>query len=305
MTKINLCICTYKRPGLLTDCLQSIGDIIIPSGTEVTVTVIDNDQARSAEALVIELTRTFLFKLYYHCESRRGIPYARNRAVEETHHLGSDYLVFIDDDEWVEPLWLDLLYCYCQKQGGNIVVSGAVISDFPDGTPDHISYFLSRKQKATGTLLGSCATNNVLVPIYLTKDLGLRFDETNPLAGGTDTIFFCEAVNIGVIIKKCAEALVHESVPKNRATLRWLSKRKVRGGITTAWREKQKGRSDLSIIISSCLNIVNNLFSAIAMLLRGKRRKRNRRWLRICGSFGVISGVLGLKVDSYKNIDGG
>ena len=304
MTKINLCICTYKRPGLLTDCLQSIGDIIIPSGTEVTVTVIDNDQTCSAEAFVSRLAKTFPFPLYYHCESRRGIPCARNRAVEETHRLGSDYLVFIDDDEWVEPLWLDLLYCYCQKQGGNIVVSGAVISDFPDGTPDHISYFLSRKQKATGTLLGSCATNNVLVPIYLTKDLGLRFDETNPLAGGTDTIFFCEAVNIGVIIKKCAEALVHESVPKNRATLRWLSKRKFRGGITVAWREKKNGHSTFSIVALTGRKLLRDLFLASIMFLIGKKLKRNKRWLKVCYRLGVLSGVLGLKVDSYKNIDG-
>jgi len=304
MPTINICICTYQRPKLLTACLQSLESVVVPSGTEVTVTVIDNDQTRSAEVLVTGLTDTFPFKIYYHCENKRGIPCARNRAIEETHHLGSDYLIFIDDDEWVEPLWLDKLYTYCQNQGGNIVVSGGVISEFPDKIPDDISHFLSRKQKPTGTLLGSCATNNVLVPISLTKDLGLRFDESNPLAGGTDTIFFHEAVKTGVVIKKCAEALVHEAVPENRANLRWLSKRKFRGGITVAWREKGNGHSTFSIVTLTGRKLLRDLFLASIMFLIGKKHERNKRWLKVCYRLGVLSGIFGLRIDSYKSVDG-
>ncbi len=304
MSKINICICTYKRPNLLSDCLKSLEAIVVPTGTEVTVTVIDNDQTRSAEVLVTGLIDTFPFKIYYHCENKRGIPCARNRAVEETHRLGSDYLVFIDDDEWVEPPWLDLLYGYCQEQGGDIVVSGAVISELPAGTPGYIRYIFNREQKPTGTLLGSCATNNVLVPIYLTKDLGLRFDESDPLAGGTDIKFFYEAVNAGVVIKRCAEVLVYESVPENRTTLRWLSRRKFRGGITKTWREKRSGCSSLSIIISSSLKLVIELFTTVIKLLRGKQHEWSRHWLKACRLLGRLFGVFGFKVDSYKNVDG-
>ena len=304
MSKINICICTYKRPKLLTNCLESLATIVVPSGTEVTVTVIDNDQTRSAELTVTKFIETFPFNIYYHCESKRGIPCARNRAVVETHQLGSDYLVFIDDDEWVEPLWLDILYTYCKNQGGDVVVSGSVISELPDGTPEHIRRFFNRKQKSTGTLLGQCATNNVLIPIHVTKSLGLRFDELNPLAGGEDIRFFYKAVQAGVAIKKCREALVHESIPENRTTLRWLSSRKFSGGITIAWREKQQGYSNFSIVTSSIFKLAIDLFTAGIMLLLGKKHKRSRHWLRACRSLGILSGVFGLKVDSYKNIDG-
>ena len=304
MPKINICICTYQRPKLLTECLQSLASIVVPSETEVTVTVIDNDQTGSAEIIVTGLIGAFPFNIYYHCEDKRGIPCARNRAVEETHLLGSDYLVFIDDDERVEPLWLDRLYTYCQNQGGNIVVSGSVISELPDETPDHIRHIFNRKQKPTGTLLDSCATNNVLVPIYLTKDLGLRFDESDPLAGGTDMKFFHEAVSVGVVIKRCAEALVYESIPKNRTTLRWLSRRKFRGGITKAWRDKQSGRSTFMIIISSSLEFVVALFLTGTMFLIGNKDKQNKRWLKACRRLGILSGAFGLKIDSYKNVDG-
>ncbi|RLB70049.1 MAG: hypothetical protein DRH07_09400 [Deltaproteobacteria bacterium] len=304
MPKINICICTYQRPKLLTDCLQSLASIVVPSETEVTVTVIDNDQTGSAEATVTGLTETFPFNIYYHCEDKRGIPCARNRAVEETHRLGSDYLVFIDDDEWVEPLWLDKLYAYCQNQGGDIVVSGDVIPELPDKTPEYMRPFFNQKQHPTGTLLGFCATNNVLSPIYLTKDLGLRFDESHPLAGGSDRRFFYEAVKAGVKIKKCAEALVHESVPENRATLRWLSKRKFKGGTTIGWEEKQNGRSTLGIIYSAGRKLIIELFLAGIMFLVGNKYKQNKRWLKACRHLGVLSGAFGLRVDSYKSVDG-
>jgi len=113
--------------------------------------VIDNDQTRSDEALVSELSETFPSTLYYHCEGKRGIPCARNRAVEEIHRLSSDYLVFIDDDEWVEPHWSDTLYSYCQEQGGDVVVSGNVSFDLPGKSPEHIQRILTEN-------------NNLLVP---------------------------------------------------------------------------------------------------------------------------------------------
>jgi len=304
MPRINICICTYQRPKLLTACLQSLESVVVPSGTEVTVMVIDNDQTGSAKDIVTGLTETFPFNIYYHCEGKRGIPCARNRAIEETHLLGSDYLVFIDDDEWVEPLWLDRLYSYCQSQGGNIVVSGGVISELPEGTPEHFCHLFNRVQKPTGTLLNACATNNVLVPIYLTKELGLRFDESQPLAGGTDIIFFCEAAKAGVIIKKCAEALVHEPVPENRATLKWLSKRKFRGGFTKTWRRRQNGRSSLSIIYSAGRKLIIEIFLVCIMFLIGNTKERDKYWLGACNHLGMLSGIFGLRINSYKSVDG-
>ena len=115
--------------------------------------------------------------------------------------------------------------------------------------------------------------------------------------------FFCEATKVGVVIMRCAEALVHEIVPEGRISLWWLSKRHFRKGITVAWRERQE-RHLSSIIFSTSKRLINHLFTAGSMLLRGKKRKRNKYWLKVCRSFGVLSGILGFKVDSYKNVDG-
>ena len=305
MTKINICLCTFKRPKLLTICLESLRDIIVPPNITVTVTVIDNDKNHSAETIVDKFREAFPFNIYYYCETKRGIPCARNCAIHATLSLKSDYLVFIDDDEWVESLWLNHLYAYCKEQGGEIIVSGNVISELPDKTPEHIRCLFNKKQRDTGSQLDSCATNNVLIPIHVVGTLGLRFDETNPFSGGEDTRFFYEAAKAGVVIKKCAEALVHETVPVSRTTLTWLSKRKFAVGTTVAWRKMQGGRTRLSIVLSSVSVMIFALLNSFFMILIGNKLSRNKSWLKVCRSFGVLSGVFGVSVDSYRKVDGG
>ena len=304
MITINICICTYQRPKLLLSCLESLATIIIPLNAKVTVTVIDNDSAHSAEAIVTQFKSEFPFALHYYCENKRGIPYARNRAIEETHRLQSDYLVFIDDDEWVTPEWLEGLYTYCQSQGGDIIVSGKVISDLPEDTPEHIAGLFNKRQRETGVTLGSCATSNVLIPISVTKELGLKFDEANPLSGGEDTRFFCQAVSAGVIIKNCAEAEVHETIPVNRTTLKWFSRRKYSAGITVAWRKIQDGHSRLSIIFSAIFRIIVETLNCSLMAITGNKLRRNKSLLKICRAFGILAGVIGITVENYRHVDG-
>ena len=304
MSVINICICTFKRERSLDVCLRSFIDLRIPRDTEVIVTIIDNDEAGSAGKIVSRLKDSFPLPLHYHIEPKRGIPCARNRAIDETHAMGCDYLIFIDDDEWVEPDWLENLYSFCQQHGGEIIVSGVVISELPENVPVHIRDLFNKSQKPSGSKLSSCATNNVLIPTKITKRSALRFDETNPLAGGTDTIFFCNAVNAGAVILKCAEAVVHESIPENRLTIRWLSKRKYRAGITAAWRKHQNGRSKLNIALSSVFQIAVDSVKCVLMILLWKRKDRNLFWLNACRSAGVLCGILGKRVDSYQQIDG-
>jgi len=286
-------------------CLESLAAIQV-TALEVSIVVIDNDQQRSAEALVASLAPQFPFPLYYACEEKRGIPCARNRAIRQVEDLGSDYLVFIDDDEWVEPDWLEKLFSLCTEMGGSVVVSGGVVSELPATTPAHIAaLFNTRLQNhIRGKQVEACATNNVLVPMALIRQHALKFDESKPLAGGTDIIFFKEATSKGVRIVKCPEALVHEIIPESRTRLGWLSKRKYRAGITEAWRKQQNGRSAFAVFVSATFQVVVLMFKALFSVLIGNRIARNQSWLKACRAVGVAAGVLGFKVDSYRTIDG-
>jgi hypothetical protein len=59
---------------------------------------------------------------------------------------------------------------------------------------------------------------------------GVRFDETLNLIGGEDVIFFRALRARGYRIKCSPGALAFESIPRGRATLKWLMRRCLRTG---------------------------------------------------------------------------
>ncbi len=302
--RVNIAICTYARQQLLAACLHSLDELRLPAQVEVIVSVIDNSADESARVVVENQRCTSRFTIDYVTEPRRGIPFARNRAIDHALEHNIDHLIFIDDDEYVSPQWLVELVAFSRAKRGEAIISGEVRSVVPGGVPDDISHLFTRERGArTGAQLDTCATNNVLIPMHLIRRHGLRFDESRPLAGGTDTMFFVTAALRGIEIYKCREALVYETVPLSRANLRWLSQRKYRAGVTDAWRKRQNGRSGTSIMASSLQQIVMQLLICTTTTVANRKGLRNRAWLRICKSTGTLMGLLGHRVDSYHEID--
>ncbi len=301
--RINICILTYRRPDLLGNCLQSLTGLREIDGVELLVTVIENDTEQLSRPLVEQFDTQGRFEIHYRCEPQRGIPVARNNALEFCLAEDCDYVVFIDDDEWVDTDWLSELYSYCQQQGGDIVVSGKVIPIFPENTPPEISGLIKAKERPTGTHLTACATNNVIFPIRLARELGLRFDTSVPLAGGTDTKFFFAAHQLGVEIKKCDEAVVFERIPESRARIKWMQGRKYRAGITETWRRRQQGQGAAKILASALFSIISNLIKTLVFTCIGRKLKRNQAWLRVHKALGACAGLRGKEVESYKVTD--
>ncbi|WP_022960576.1 glycosyltransferase family 2 protein [Spongiibacter tropicus] len=301
---INIAICSCQRPRLLSQALGSLAAMQRPHGIRLLISVIDNDRDGSARPVFDQWAPHFGDELVYQLERKRGIPCARNNAIDVAHEHGADYLIFIDDDEWVEPNWLCELYGYAIQLGGQAVVHGGVVPELPEGAPAYMREIFFEKRRATGTELGSCATNNVLIPIFVTRDLALRFDESRPLAGGTDTIFFCAAVERGVKIFECADARVHEEIPLSRLSSRWLAKRKYRAGITLARRKRAAGRTVTSLLFSSIVQIA--MYALLALLARISFLPvpYYKALMKLSRSVGVLSGLFGAEADSYKEIEG-
>lgn len=298
----NVAVCTCQRPESLRLLLESISRAHPPQ-TSVLVSIVDNDPNKSAEPVYRELADTYPFPMHYFWEPRRGIPIARNRALKESISLGVNNVVFVDDDEWVDENWLDQLYSYYRSKNGSCVISGKVIACFPDNTPEHFRSIFRSQSRPTGKQLTSSATNNVIFPLSLTTQLGLWFDESSPLSGGTDTLFFCSAVNKGVEIYHCADAVVHERIPPLRLTSKWLVKRKFRSGLATGQRKRKAGRSAFTLIGSSMFQCL--LYASLALLYKLTNQKKSylKAIKKASRNAGIIAGFMRVKVDSYQKID--
>ncbi len=216
-------LCTYKRPSLLQLALQSLDKLNLPDNIQITVIVVDNDFKKSAQSLVQKAQKKKSFPIEYHTETQKGIPFARNKIIEKALLIHADAIAYLDDDGQAHQNWLIKLLDY-YRQGKEMIVTGPQHCLLPKITPDWAkkSEFFQALSFPSGTSRPWAATHNVLFPIVLVKDMGLRFDTNFLIGTGEDQLFFMEAVKKGMQIIWVEEAEVWEKPTSDRISIRWV-----------------------------------------------------------------------------------
>ena len=176
--KLVIAVCTAQRPNMLKACLASLDGLARPKDTELLIVVVENDPepfftGTSADDVKAALSLPVFF---YH-EKRKGIPFARNTALEAALEHNPDWVALIDDDERAEPDWIEKLLEACRTFSAE-VANGPVRRIYEKPAP-HWWKSQLLKPRPTGTEITEAPTNNVLISArVIRKDgLGLRFDE--------------------------------------------------------------------------------------------------------------------------------
>src|SRR2546423_7764639 len=175
MTRITICICTFKRTELLGRLLHELVRLVTGGQFTYSIVVVDNDQLRSAEAGVLEFSKNSPIPTKYCVEPQQNIARARNKAVE---NADVDFVSFIDDDECPTQDWLRaLLTTLTEYQVDGVL--GPVKPHF-DATPPRWLVeggFHERPDDPTGKRLdwGMCRTGNVLLKRELFAELESPF----------------------------------------------------------------------------------------------------------------------------------
>ncbi|HLN24994.1 MAG TPA: glycosyltransferase, partial [Patescibacteria group bacterium] len=79
MTRIDVCIATYKRPALLRKLLQSLANQHLPKDVVLRLIVVDNDARGSARDCVDQMSA--VLPIRYMVEPTKGLSFVRNRAL--------------------------------------------------------------------------------------------------------------------------------------------------------------------------------------------------------------------------------
>lgn len=302
---VSVCVCSRERPKMLSKLIDSFVAMEVPSSLTVSLEVVENDTTSRCKAMVEQYQNHKTHQVNYHHEPRLGIPFARNRCIEIARQNEADYLAFVDDDEWFTEAWLTTIWQYATSQPTGSVIQGSVRSTLPAGAPAHYLPFFQRKELATGSSLHMCRTNNVLVPVSLFSEHHLRFDESRPFAGGTDSKLFRKAHALGVPLIYCDEAVVNEDVPAERLRLTWLTKRYFRIGLTMGEHLTFSGSMPKAIhTVKRTVAFLKYSFKSILYLLLLRKQKHLKSWLKGCQKLGEGLGPWGIKVDSYKKVQG-
>jgi hypothetical protein len=73
------------------------------------------------------------------------------------------------------------------------------------------------------------------VRVAVFDSLDCYFDESMALNGGDDEEFFTRVFTAGFQIVWADNAIVRESIPASRSTVRWLVRRSFRVGTSSSW----------------------------------------------------------------------
>ena len=215
---ITVCVCTYKRPKMLRECIQSIRNTFIPYGYMVDIVVVDNE---GHEDVVDMCKKLGCFYVY---EKKRGISFARNTAIETALELNTDWIVFIDDDELAAPAWLEGLMNW--QYIGTPILAGNQRYAYEKKPRGYWDPENRRRPFKEGRTRNTCCTNNVRINASILEK-GVRFNETIGFMGGEDIEFFSRLRAKGYVIRQTNLAITYERIHPERQGFkanfyRWL-----------------------------------------------------------------------------------
>ena len=309
IAKVVLCICTCKRPLGLERLLQAVAELDFDG--QLAVVVVDNDAAGAAEGLAVcgrMAAAGYRWPLTCAPEERRGIPFARNRAIALALEQDPDFIAALDDDERPSRGWLREML-RVQAETGADAIGGPVLPEFAPDAPSWViegGFFgrgSSRSDQAE-VRLNACGNFMARASCFRTL-MPEPFDTRFALTGGEGGIFFRRLAAQNCNMRWAAHAVIHETVPPSRATLRWLMQRRFRLGVNMVRRQRllQPG---LGRELYFLLLAVGQLGAGLMFFVINSRHRirRTRAMLTICKALGRAAGHLGAHYSEYRRIHG-
>lgn len=200
-TMLTFAFCTYNRADRLDRLVAAMRAQTCPVPFEILA--VNNNSGDATPAVLARLADQPGPPLRWVTETTQGIVAARNRAVEES--LGSDIMVFIDDDETPQPGLLEAA-AHAILEEGALCAGGRVEMDFshyprPEWLGDELLGFLAAVDHGeeafwiTDTSTPIWTANIAYAMKIFRDDPELRFDKRydrkgNVIGGGEDAILF-------------------------------------------------------------------------------------------------------------------
>jgi len=302
MYAVSICIPTYKRPELIERLITSIGSCNLDPALigKILIVVVDNDADRSAAAKVAELSTRLAGKITidYHSYAIKGLASVRNELIRQAFKNKPDFIVFVDDDEYVCTDWLNALVKTIINNNADMVM-GPVTAVFEHQTPEHITTWFARGRHPDNARLDYIRTGNLIINAAFLSRLNIWFDERFNKTGSEDTYFGNEMIKKGASIYWAAQAKVYEITPPSRTNIRWLFNRRYRVANTFTYMLKidklhaQVFKKALVSIVYLILGAATAVFAIIPF------RKRNWGLLKIAEGAGGLSALFDIAFNEY------
>jgi glycosyltransferase involved in cell wall biosynthesis len=222
---ISVCVCTFKRAGMLTDLLKALEPQRTDGLFTYDVVIADNDRDRSGEPVAQAFRAASALGVTYCIEPEPNIARARNKAVDNAR---GDLIAFIDDDEFPVSDWLLSLLQTLLKYDADAVL-GPVVPHFELEPPEWLKRgrFFDRRRHRTGHPIRwqEARSGNVLFKKGILGKIDSPLFRPQWATAGEDVDFFRRLAQQGCSFVWCDEAVAYEWVPASRCTRRYLLRR--------------------------------------------------------------------------------
>lgn len=294
---------TYRRPRMLTACLESLRRQEAPQDVRVELLVVDNDPEGSARPVLAALGEGAC--VHYVLEPSRGLSSVRNRILQECRERGAAWLAGIDDDEIALPDWLlELWQAQCQH-AADIVCGPVIRIRWGEAIPDAAT-LRARVGRADGHSPRRVASGNALLRLAALGEPPQRFDTGLNLSGGEDHEFFERLRSGGARAVWAARAVAVEWLPPTRQGLRYTLWRHFSDGASGVARARARepawrvgGRYGLKAAGKLC----GALLALLRLPIRPRRASVDAA-IRLANALGLLAGLLGFRVERYRHPDG-
>ena len=297
---------------MLAECIDEILKQKIPVTWSVELIVINNDPSDDISEIINARRANTSLEISLKNEYALGIPFARNTACKTALERGAEWIIFIDDDEFPNPGWLEA-YAKATEEWDAKAFTGPVNYIMPSGCAEWLENKGLRFRK-NGSKCSRAGTCNVM----FSKDLllppfSLSFDTEMQFTGGSDSDFFMRFVHAGGVILAISEAIVSEHVPPNRLTIQWRLKRQYRSSANRVYikfklhgAKKTIKDAAREIIMRMLHGTVKLVISPLSLIYGYTCFKRTyyHALRHFSKAFGTIAGLFGNQPQPYRHVDG-
>ncbi|WP_171058063.1 glycosyltransferase [Modestobacter altitudinis] len=297
-------IVTYRRPEPLRALLQRLAELDSPADRtqQVLLLVVDNSPDSEARPVVATATLPDRFTVQYVPHGAGNIASGRNAVL--THAVGrAPFLALIDDDELPDADWLDRLLDAQQRTSAELVI-GPVLADYPTEAPQWVRRPVFHSVAGDGPgWVAEAHAGNLLLSTGLVERHGLRFDETLGRSGGEDQLFSRQAVAAGARIWFEPSAVVHEPVPSDRLSVRYLLRREYRKGGTLGILDRSRpgwpaGRPVRRVLVAGYWAAAG-LTAVVRAVVARDRARTVEGLMKVTRAAGMVDGLRGRTYDLY------
>ena len=274
---ITIAICTHNRAELLRDTLASLFAMDLTEGLHFDVLVVDNCSADESAQVTEEFSRKYPGLVNYHLESKLGLVYARNAAIQQAK---GDIIAFVDDDIFFDPGWLQATAGMMTRYPGASCMAGRIVPLFESGRPHWLGddpAWLNIEGLYGATKFGDAERMLVYPEHALGGNMVFRkeafgkaglFDPAlgrygKSLLSKEESEFFVRMERAGLRTVYSPEAWVTHRIPPERANKEWVVRRFYWQGISQVLFEGLTANPSKRCLLSGIKNDLTGLWKIL------------------------------------------